>query len=325
MNNRFMKFLNMQHFSGGEMAYRLFFALWYVVSLMPLWVLYRISDALYYLVYYVVRYRRHLVRSNLTSSFLEKSAQEIVRIERNYYAWFCDYMVETLKMFSMSEKQMRRRMRFEGIDQINEDFRRKRSITVYLGHYCNWEWVSSLGLHIIPEGTAAQLYHPIENKVMDRLFLHSRGRFKAVSLEMKEAFQILAGWQKQGRYSVTGYISDQVPGFSSMHYWPMFLNHETPTYTGAERIARVLDTTVYYFDITRPKRGYYTVKAIKMCDNTKEVPKFGLTEQYYRLLEKSIQRAPAYWLWSHNRWKRTREQFNNEFDEAERKRILSKL
>ncbi len=181
------------------------------------------------------------------------------------------------------------RMRFEGIEQINDDLKKHRSITVYLGHYCNWEWVCSLGLHIT-EGTAAQLYHPLESRLFDRLFLYSRERFKAHSIEMKEAFKVLADWQKEGRYSVTGYISDQVPGFSSM------------------------------------RRGYYVVKVVKICDNTKELPKFAITEQYYRLLETSIIRHPEFWLWSHNRWKRTREQFIEYFpDETERKRILSKL
>ncbi len=305
--------------------YYIVFAIWYLFSLLPLWVHYLISDVLYLFIYKIVGYRTAVVRKNLSSSFPNKSEEELRDIEHRFYRWFCDYLVETVKMFSISEKQIMHRMRFEGIEQINDDLKKHRSITVYLGHYCNWEWVCSLGLHIT-EGTAAQLYHPLESRLFDRLFLYSRERFKAHSIEMKEAFKVLADWQKEGRYSVTGYISDQVPGFSSMHYWPWFLNHDTPTYTGAERIARILDTSVYYFDIERPRRGYYVAKVVKICDNTKEMPKFTITEQYYRLLETSIIRHPEFWLWSHNRWKRTREQFIEYFpDETERKRILSKL
>ena len=305
--------------------YYIVFAIWYLFSLLPLWVHYLISDVLYLFIYKIVGYRTAVVRKNLSSSFPNKSEEELRDIEHRFYRWFCDYLVETVKMFSISEKQIMHRMRFEGIEQINDDLKKHRSITVYLGHYCNWEWVCSLGLHIT-EGTAAQLYHPLESRLFDRLFLYSRERFKAHSIEMKEAFKVLADWQKEGRYSVTGYISDQVPGFSSMHYWPWFLNHDTPTYTGAERIARILDTSVYYFDIERPRRGYYVAKVVKICDNTKEMPKFTITEQYYRLLETSIIRHPEFWLWSHNRWKRTREQFIEYFpDETERKLILSKL
>ena len=306
--------------------YYILFACWYVLSLLPLRIHYVLSDVLYLIVYRLAGYRTKVVRSNLASSFPEKSATELHEIEKGFYHWFCDYIVETVKMFSMSAKEMRRRMQFEGLEQIEEELNKGHSVTAYLGHYCNWEWVSSLPLNISSKGTAAQLYHPIENKALDRLFLYSRERFGAHSLEMKEAFGILRNWQKEGRLSVTGYISDQVPGYSSMHYWPQFLNHETPTYTGAERIARLLDAPPFYFDIYRPRRGYYVVKVVRMCDNLKEAPKFSITERYYRLLEKSIQRNPEYWLWSHNRWKRQWKDFVEYFpDEEERKRILSKL
>ena len=307
------------------MMYYITFAFWYLLSLLPMRIHYIISDILYLLIYKLVGYRIKVVRNNLSTSFPEKGEVELRQIERRFYHWFCDYIAETVKMFSMSEKQMRKRMQFEDIEQINEEFRKGKSVTVYLGHYCNWEWVSSLPLSLSAESTAAQQYHPIENKVMDRLFLHSRSRFGAVSVEMKEAFAILRNWQKEGRHSVTGYISDQVPGFSSMHYWPWFLNHDTPAYTGAERIAHILNTPVYYFDIYRPRRGYYVAKAVKMSDEPQKEEKFSLTEQYYRLLENSIKRAPEFWLWNHNRWKRTREEFNALYPEDERKRILNKL
>lgn len=306
--------------------YYLIFALWYILSLLPLRVHYVISDVLYLLIYRLAGYRTKVVRNNLSTSFPEKSSNELRSIEQGFYHWFCDYIVETVKMFSMPQKEMCRRMRFEGIEQINEDIDNGRSVTVYLGHYGNWEWISSLPLSISEKVIAAQLYHPIENKTIDRLFLRSRERFGAHSLEMKEAFATLRQWKKEGRLSVTGYISDQVPGYSSMHYWPTFLHHETPTYTGAERISRLLDTSVYYFDIYRPRRGYYVAKVIKMCDSLKDAPKFSITEKYYRLLEESIQRQPEYWLWSHNRWKRQWKDFVEYFpDEQERKRILNKL
>lgn len=305
--------------------YYIFFATWYLLSLLPLRIHYIFSDLLYIIIYKIARYRTDIIRKNLSTSFPEKTKKELQQIEHRFYHWFCDYLVETVKMFSMSEKEIKKRMTFKGLEQINEELNKGQSITVFLGHYCNWEWVTSLGLHITDKATAAQLYHPIENKIVDRLFLYSRSRYKAKCLEMKEAFSILLNWKKQKHPSITGYISDQVPGYSSMHYWPMFLNHDTPAYTGAERIARVLNTPVYYFDIFRPQRGYYVVRAVKICDFPQEQPKFSITEQYYHLLENSIRRAPEFWLWSHNRWKRTREEFNALYSEEERIRILSKL
>lgn len=305
-----------------NLTYYLSFALWFIISLLPLWVFYRLSDGLYYLVYHVVRYRRRVVYANLRSSFPEKSEAEIERIAKDFYSFFCDYIVETLKFFSMGEKNIRKRMKFEGIDQVKEDFTNGRSVSIYLGHYCNWEWISSLGLHL--DEQCGQIYHPLENATLDRLFLYMRGRFKAQSIKMDDTFLTILKWKKEGRKNIVGYIADQVPGYNNIHYWADFLHHDTPVFTGAERISKIMDTAVYYIDVERPRRGYYVARFIKIADSLNEHPVFFATEQYFRLLEKNIQRAPQYWLWSHKRWKRTREEFNRMFTEEERKKRLSK-
>lgn len=305
-----------------NLTYYLSFALWFIISLLPLWVFYRLSDGLYYLVYHVVRYRRRVVYANLRSSFPEKSEAEIKRIAKDFYSFFCDYIVETLKLFSMGEKNIRKRMKFEGLDQVKKDFANGRSVSVYLGHYCNWEWISSLGLHL--DEQCGQIYHPLENATLDRLFLYMRGRFKAQSIKMDDTFLTILKWKKEGRKNIVGYIADQVPGYNNIHYWADFLHHDTPVFTGAERISKIMDTAVYYIDVERPRRGYYVARFIKIADSLNEHPVFFATEQYFRLLEKNIQRAPQYWLWSHKRWKRTREEFNRMFTEEERKKRLSK-
>lgn len=305
-----------------NLTYYLSFALWFIISLLPLWVFYRLSDGLYYLVYHVVRYRRRVVYANLRSSFPEKSEAEIERIAKDFYSFFCDYIVETLKFFSMGEKNISKRMKFEGIDQVKEDFANGRSVSIYLGHYCNWEWISSLGLHL--DEQCGQIYHPLENATLDRLFLYMRGRFKAQSIKMDDTFLTILKWKKEGRKNIVGYIADQVPGYNNIHYWADFLHHDTPVFTGAERISKIMDTAVYYIDVERPRRGYYVARFIKIADSLNEHPVFFATEQYFRLLEKNIQRAPQYWLWSHKRWKRTREEFNRMFTEEERKKRLSK-
>ncbi len=305
-----------------NLTYYLSFALWFIISLLPLWVFYRLSDGLYYLVYHVVRYRRRVVYANLRSSFPEKSEAEIERIAKDFYSFFCDYIVETLKLFSMGEKNIRKRMKFEGLGQVKEDFANGRSVTLYLGHYCNWEWISSLGLHL--DEQCGQIYHPLENATLDRLFLYMRGRFKAQSIKMDDTFLTILKWKKEGRKNIVGYIADQVPGYNNIHYWADFLHHDTPVFTGAERISKIMDTAVYYIDVERPRRGYYVARFIKIADSLNEHPVFFATEQYFRLLEQNIQRAPQYWLWSHKRWKRTREEFNRLFTEEERKKRLSK-
>ena len=306
-----------------DLKYHICFALWYLISLLPLWVLYRLSDGLYYIVYYVARYRRKVVYSNLTSSFPEKSPAEIEHIAKKFYSFFCDYMVETIKLFSIGEKNIRKRMRFEGLEPVREDFARGRSVSAYLGHYCNWEWISSLGLHL--DEQCAQIYHPLESPVTDKLFLYMRGRFGSHSIPMDDTFLTVRKWKREGRKNIVGYIADQVPGYNNIHYWADFLHHDTPVFTGAERISKTMDTSVYYIDVTRPRLGYYVARFIKIADSLKEYPTFYATEQYFRLLEESIRRHQQYWLWSHKRWKRTREEFNRLFSEGERKRKLSKL
>ena len=307
-----------------EIGYRLLFGCWYALSLLPLRCLYRLSDCLYFLLYYFIRYRRRVVYANLTSAFPDKSAEEICTIARRFYAYFCDYIVETVKLCTISEKEMRRRMYFEDIEEVKQELEAGRSASLYLGHYGNWEWVSSLPLYFNAE--CGQIYHPLENAMMDRLFLHIRGRFGARSIAKDDTFLVVREWKKKGITNMIGYIADQVPGYGSIHHWVNFLHHDTPVFTGAERIARLMRTTVYYLNIERPRRGYYKARFIKICDAPQDTPLFYPTEQYYKLLETNICHAPQFWLWSHKRWKRTREEFNRIYpDEEERTKRLSRL
>lgn len=309
----------------NNITYYLIYGSAYAFSLLPMRVLYLFSDCLYVLVYHLLKYRVKVVRQNLHKSFPQRSEKELKDIEKDFYMWFCDYIVETIKLTSISEKEMRKRMRFEGLDEVRELTRSGKNISVYMGHYCNWEWVSSFGMHL-PECLCGQIYHELENKAMNRFFLKIRGRFGSHSVKMDETLLTLREWMHEGKINLVGYISDQAPGYKDMHCWPTFLNQKTPTYSGTERLAKLFNTAVYYMDMKRPKRGVYVATMVKMCDEAKTTPKHSLTKQYYMMLENSINNQPAYWLWSHKRWKRTWEDFCREFpDEKERERILEKV
>ncbi len=293
-----------------KVLYYAVFAFWYFISLFPLKLLYVLSDGLFYLVYYVVRYRRPLVRKNLTSSFPDKSEGEIVKIEKGFYSWFCDYIVETLKLFTMSKEQMCRRMVFRNTEAIEKAVAEGRSCAVYLGHYGNWEWISSLPLWVSDKATCLQIYHVLENKAFDALFLRVRSRMGSDSIPMEDTLKSIIRRKAEGQRMVIGFIADQVPLWNSIHYWSNFLHHDTPVFTGTERIAKHQDMAVFYLDVTRPKRGYYEADFKLVSDKILEEPKFAVTESYMKLLEATIRRAPQYWLWSHNRWKRTHEEYN---------------
>lgn len=281
-------------------------ALLFALSLLPLRLLYCLSDGLFYLVYYVVRYRRPLVRKHLADCFPEKSREERIGIERDFYAWFCDYIVETVKLRSMSDEEIQRRMVFVGKDKIQATFAQGQSIALYLGHYCNWEWVTSIPLFVGDEAACGQIYHPLENAEFDKLLLKLRSRYHAVSIPMAETLRYIVKKRQEQRKFIIGFIADQVPFWNNIHYWTDFLHHDTPVLTGTERIARKMNLAVYYLDMCRECRGRYVGEFKLLTDRPADLPEYGVTELYYRELEKTIRRQPAFWLWTHNRWKRTR-------------------
>lgn len=287
---------------------------WYLLSLLPLRVLYVLSDILFVLAYYVFRYRKRLVRKNLMDSFPEKKESDIIKIEKGFYLFLCDYIVESMKLLTMSKKNLQRRMVFKGTETVNEIIADGQSCAIYLGHYCNWEWITSLPLYVTKDAQCGQIYHPLENKDFDRLFLRLRERMGAVCIPMAETLRRIVEFKKKGKQVVVGYISDQVPYWNNIHYWTNFLHHDTPVLTGTERIAKSANHAVFYMDVKCIRRGYYECEFKLITREPKKYKDFELTEIYFRELEKTIQRDPKYWLWSHNRWKRTHEEFNRRYD-----------
>ena len=271
------------------MYYLVYGVLW-LFSLLPMWVHYVIADGIYLIVYRLVGYRKKLVRKNLTDSFPEKTAEELQTIEKGFYHWFCDYLVETIKS--------------------------GQSIALYLGHYCNWEWVTSMPLWITPKAHCGQIYHVLENAAFNKLFLKLRERWGAESIPMAETLRRVATYRKQGQPIMIGYISDQVPFWNNIHHWLNFLNHDTPVLTGTERLARGAGHAIFYLDMHRVRRGYYEATLKLITRDPKQTKDYELTDAYFRMLEESIRRDPVCYLWTHNRWKRTHEEFNLRYDEA---------
>lgn len=293
-----------------KFVYYIVFASWYVLSLLPLRVLYGVSDLLYFPLFYCVKYRRRIVHKNLVNSFPEKSEKEILHIEKQFYRFFCDYVVETIKLFSMSKKEMMRRMTFGGLDEVRADLERenKKCCFLYLGHYCNWEYVASMQ-YWLPEIHCGQIYHPLYNKAFDRLFLKLRGQFGGDNIPMKETLRHILRLSQGEKKVMVGFIADQAPGWQAMEHWTTFLNQETAFFLGTERIGKKMDAAIYYVNIKRVKRGYYHAELELITLHPNELPQYRLTDMYSEHLEKQIREAPAYWLWTHNRWKRTKKEW----------------
>ena len=309
-----------------KVLYYITYTLVWLLSQLPLRVLYGLSDFIFLIIFHVVKYRRPLVQKHLADSFPEKDEKERKQIERGFYHWFCDYLVESIKMLTMSQRQMMRRMTFKGGEQIDEAVKEGRSCALYLGHYCNWEWITSLPLWLTPEVCCGQIYHVLENKDYDRLFLKLRQRWGAVCIPMAETLRRIIKYKQENKQVTIGYISDQVPFWNNIHHWLNFLNHDTPVLTGTERLVRQTNHVVFYVDIRRVKRGYYEAEFILLSREPKNMKEFELTDRYFQMLEASIRRAPQYYLWTHNRWKRTHEEFNLRYNpETDRVDITSTL
>lgn len=288
---------------------KIVYALVYLISLLPLRALYLLADVLAGLMHTVIRYRRRVTRDNLTHCFPELPVKEIRRTERRFYRFLADYFVETLKLASMSEKEMRRRMRFEGLDAVNADLRRGRCVSLFLGHYGNWEWVSSMPLHLWRGAHPCQIYHHLHNRTAAYIFEKLRTRFGATNIPMEDTLTVIGHDWRDGVPNICGYIADQSPKYASLHHFVDFFGRETAVLTGTERISRLVHAPVYYCEMTRPRRGRYVCRFIRMTDDASALPKFTLTDDYWRRLEAQIRREPYLWLWSHRRWKHTAARF----------------
>lgn len=298
-----------------EFLYNIIYGIFYLVSKLPYRALYVISDIANLVLYHIVRYRRDIVRRNITSAFPEKSLEECISIERGFYKWFCDYFVETVKLMSVSRQELLSRIEFRGIDKIEECFDRGQTCAGILGHYGNWELLSATGLVIKkhPEAVIGLIYHPLRSQLFDRLFINMRQSMGGVCVPKKDILRYLVSFRSQNLMNLFGYIADQAPRYRNIHLWLPFLNHDTPVFTGAERIIRKMNNAVFYIDVERPERGKYIYTFKLMTDKPGEMPEFEITKKFFVMLEQTIRREPRFYLWSHNRWKRTREEFDKEF------------
>lgn len=271
------------------------------LSRLPLWWLYRLSDLLFPLLYHVVRYRRKVVRGNLNRSFPDRSPASIRRIERRFYRFLCDYMVETVKLMTISPKEMRRRMKFTGIEQADELLDSHPFCFLMLGHYGNWEWVSTFAAW--SRHHCGQVYKPLHNPTFDTIFYHLRSRFGSENIAKRDVLPRIVSLRRQGIPTHIGFIADQSPRGNSIHERMTFLHQDTPIFTGAERIGRRIGAAAVFAHVTRPRRGYYECHVEPLSDNIASCPENTFTEFFMRRLEQEIEQTPHLWLWTHKRWK----------------------
>ncbi len=279
--------------------YYIVYGLLWLVSLLPLRILYIFSDGLYGLTFYVFKYRRDVVMNNLLIAFPEKTEKERRAIAKKFYKNLVDMLIETIKMISVSDKYLARRFKANW-DVINNVYPTGKNVQVHLGHNFNWEWGNAVFVHNTPFKLLA-VYMPITNKIFDRLFYRLRTRGGAIFLRathMKEDFLPYRDVQ----YSL-GLIADQNPGHPGNSWWFNFFGKPTPFLRGPAKSAIVNNAAIVFAFIHKPRRGYYEaffeLSALDPASSTE----LELTQKFVHYLENVIRQYPEMWLWSHRRWK----------------------
>lgn len=289
--------------------YNIVHALLWLVSLLPLRLLYIVSDLAYPILHYVVKYRLKVVRRNLAEAFPEKSEKERRTIENRFYHYLCDLFVEFVKQTSWSKKKAMKHMTFSGLDYVRSQYDDGRQFLIlYLAHFGCWEWIASIK-YWIEEAHITQVYHRLANPVADRLFLEWRQSYGGESIKMKNTLRRMVSMRREFGKVIIGLLSDQQPKWNAIHHYTQFLNHESAVFIGAEQMAKKFNAFAAYGRMTRVKRGYYHCEIIPLANNPRDYTDYELTDLYFRTLEADIQANPHLWLWSHKRWSRTKEEW----------------
>lgn len=290
----------------SKLIYWLVYGGMWLFSALPFRILYMLSDFNYLLMYHVWRYRRKVVRENLEKSFPEKTEAERLQIERKFYRYLSDYMLEDLKLLHMSAEDLCQRMIYKNTEQYLELTEKYGGIIVMIPHYANYEWLIGMGSVMKPGDVPVQVYKPLKDKYLNELFKQIRSRFGGYNIPKHSTAREIIKLKREGKNMVVGLITDQWP--SGDRYWTTFMGQETAFLNGAERIAKIMNFPVFYCELTKTRRGYCEAEFKLMTEAPKETVEGEITDMFAYELEQTIRREPAYWLWSHKRWKFTKKE-----------------
>lgn len=273
-----------------------------IISRLPLSLLYLFSDFLFLLSFHLVKYRRKIVYKNLKNAFPSKQEQEIRNIERNFYRNLCDYAVETLKLLTISEGELRKRMIYRNPELVDAYKQKGQSVIYVTSHQFNWEWLVAAGDLYLPIPVDF-VYQPLSSKFFDQFSLFIRTRFGAYPIKRAEVAREII--KRKSIVRGVAIVADQFPGHGNdKRYWTTFLNQETAFFLGINQLAYMTQYPVFFAKVSHPKRGYYEIELVPISSPPYEKDNFDMIENYIKATEEVIKKDPAGWLWSHNRWKK---------------------
>ena len=275
----------------------------WLISLLPLKVLYLLSDFIYLLVYYVFGYRKKVVSGNLKLSFPNKTDEELLKIQKKFYHHFIDIFIEMVKSFSISEKNLEKRYQFSNIEVLKNLEKEGKSIILVGSHYANWEWIIILNKFISFKAYAA--YSKIQNKYFEKKILASRERLGANFKKTDEFIPFIESNKKENINAIYGLLSDQSPQLHKAKYFTEFMGTKAPIHTGAEFLGKKFDHSIVLLKTKKIKRGYYSTEFKILAKNPTEFKNYEITDLFLKEVEEQIRTEPEYYFWSHNRWKHT--------------------
>lgn len=275
-----------------------------LLSRLPLAVHYGIADGvLYPLMYHVVRYRRRMVAENLQNAFPDKTAAERQQIARDFYHQFCYTMVESVYGYRCPDEEMRQRVVFENMDEVNRLIDAAGGGIFMLGHMGNWEWLASIQQWVSPGVTELNVYRRLKSAAMDKLMLMLRSKRGGACVEKQRILREMVRYRAEKQPVTVGLLSDQKPRPEVTRTWLTFLNQDTGFLDGGEVLGKKFGYPVFYLYVLREHRGYYRVQMKILSAQPKTSAEGEITTAYARQLEQNINEQPFIWLWSHDRWK----------------------
>lgn len=273
----------------------------YPFSLLPLRVLYLFSDFFFLLLITIVPYRKKVIERNLRNSFPEKSEGELRALKRKFYRHFSDLLAEGIKNLSISEKELRKRLRVVNPELIEKLYAENKNVLLVSGHYNNWEWLICAQNFLLPH-QAVGIGMPLSSKFWDKKLNERRARFGMHIINAKHVKDFFN--QDFEKPIATLILSDQSPGDSHKAYWMEFLHQPTAVLFGCELLAHTHNHAVVFFIMRKIGRGRYAIEFQSITDQPADMKWGEITEKHTQLLEQEIRNNPQYWIWSHKRWKR---------------------
>lgn len=270
-------------------------------SLLPMWIIHALSSFIKWVLWDVFRYRKDVVIQNLSLSFPEKTEKEIGVIADQFYLHLSDILLETIKGFSLSEKELKKRFVFTNPEILDAHYENGESVLILGSHHGNWEW-GVLAVNLWLKHQVVGIYKPLKNKYTDATMSRKRSRWGLLLASMQHAGRAFVRYRKK----VCAYvlIADQGPSDMVHAYRVPFLHRSTPFLHGPDKLAQKTGYPVYMYDVRRIKRGYYEV-SFSLLDAIPQQRQDGdIVRKFAQALEGIIREDPANWLWSHKRWKR---------------------